>query len=60
MPADLGRAPGHRQDLIVAGLTFRPIEEIALKFDYQHFWTDAAAAADASYDSYNAGVAFMF
>ncbi|HEY7953904.1 MAG TPA: hypothetical protein VII38_01390 [Polyangia bacterium] len=60
VPADLGRAPGHRQDLIVAGLTFRPIEEIALKFDYQHFWTDAASAADASYDSYNAGVAFMF
>jgi hypothetical protein len=55
LPADLPRAPGNRQDVITAGLTLRPIEEIALKFDYQHFWTDSE-----EFDSYNAGVGFMF
>jgi hypothetical protein len=54
--ADLGRAKGNRRDVITAGLTFRPISEIALKFDYQHWWTDA----NEEVNSYNAGVAFMF
>jgi hypothetical protein len=59
--ADLGgRVPGNKQDIITAGLTFRPIAEVALKFDYQHFWTDALDPASASFDSYNAGLAFMF
>ena len=60
VPADLGRVPGLRRDIVTAGLTFRPIAEVALKFDYQHFWTDATVPADASYYSLNAGVAFMF
>jgi hypothetical protein len=61
VPADLGgRLPGNRQDVLTAGLTFRPIAEIALKFDYQHFWTDAADPAKASFDSYNVGLGFMF
>lgn len=60
VPADLGRVPGLRRDIVTAGLTFRPIAEVALKFDYQHFWTDATMPADASYYSLNAGVAFMF
>jgi len=61
VPDDLGgRAPGHRQDVVTAGLTFRPIAEVALKFDYQHFWTDAMDPGQASFDSYNVGLGFMF
>ncbi|HEX6835872.1 MAG TPA: hypothetical protein VF334_04830, partial [Polyangia bacterium] len=60
VPADLGRAPGKRQDVVTAGLTFRPIAEVALKLDYQHFWTDATVPANADYYSINAGLAFMF
>jgi hypothetical protein len=60
LPMDLARAPGNQRDVLTVGLTFRPIPEVALKFDYQHFWTDADMAADASIDSYNAGLAFMF
>ena len=51
-------APGNRRDVITAGLTLRPIPEIAVKFDYQHFWTDAGS--DAEIDSYNVGLGFMF
>jgi hypothetical protein len=59
--ADLGgRVPGNKQDVLTAGLTFRPISEIALKFDYQHFWTDATDPAKSSFDSWNFGLAFMF
>ena len=60
VPADLGRAPGDRRDIVTAGLTFRPIAEVAVKLDYQHFWTDAITPADAEYYSINAGLAFMF
>ena len=56
LPSDLPRAPGNRRDVITAGLTFRPLPEVALKFDYQHFWVDP----DEQYDSYNAGLGFMF
>jgi len=31
-----------------------------VKFDYQHVWTDATAAADADFYRLNAGLAFMF
>lgn len=58
--ADLGRAPGNRHDILTAGLTFRPIAEVAVKFDYQHVWTDAVVAADAEFYRLNAGLAFMF
>ena len=60
VPADLGRAPGNRHDTLTAGLTFRPIAEVAVKFDYQHVWTDATMAADADFYRLNAGLAFMF
>jgi hypothetical protein len=60
VPADLGRAPGHRQDVVTAGLTFRPLAEVAVKFDYQHFWSDASAPEEANIDSYNVGLGFMF
>jgi hypothetical protein len=60
LPSDLGRAPGNRRDIVTAGLTFRPIAEVAVKFDYQHFWTDATDPANADYYSLNAGLAFMF
>lgn len=60
VPSDLGRAPGMRHDTITAGLTFRPIAEVAVKFDYQHVWTDATAAEDADFYRLNAGLAFMF
>jgi hypothetical protein len=60
LPADLGRAPGNRRDIVTAGLTFRPIAEVAVKFDYQHFWTDATDPANADYYSLNVGLAFMF
>jgi hypothetical protein len=56
LPSDLPRAPGNRRDVVTAGLTLRPIPEIAVKLDYQHWWTDA----DASVDAFNAGLGFMF
>ena len=58
--ADLGRAPGTRHDTLTAGLTFRPIAEVAVKFDYQHVWTDATTPADADFYRLDAGLAFMF
>ncbi|MDB4970145.1 MAG: hypothetical protein JWN44_5834 [Myxococcales bacterium] len=60
LPSDLARAPGNNRDIVTAGLTFRPIAEIALKFDYQRVSTDATAAADQNIDRYNVGLAFMF
>jgi hypothetical protein len=61
VPMDLGGpVPGNNQDVLTVGLTLRPIAEVALKFDYQHFWTDATDPAQASFDSYNVGLGFMF
>jgi hypothetical protein len=60
VPDDLGRAPGLRHDTVTAGLTFRPIAEVAVKLDYQHVWTDATMPADADFYRINAGLAFMF
>jgi hypothetical protein len=60
VPADLSRALGNQKDVVTAGLTFHPIAEVVVKFDYQHFWTDATLASAASYDSYNTGIGFMF
>jgi hypothetical protein len=60
VPADLGRAPGNRHDTLTCGLTFRPIAEVAVKFDYQHVWTDSDMPADASFYRLNLGLAFMF
>jgi hypothetical protein len=60
LPSDLARVPGNRHDIITAGVVFRPIAEVAVKLDYQHFWTDAVEPENASFDSYNAGLAFMF
>jgi hypothetical protein len=54
------RAPGNRRDLLTAGLTFRPIAEIALKLDYQRIWSDATTPANATVDKLNVGLAFMF
>jgi hypothetical protein len=59
LPMDFARAPGNEHDILTAGITFRPIAEVALKFDYQHFWTDAVGSG-ASFDSWNAGLGFMF
>jgi hypothetical protein len=42
--------------VITAGLTLRPIPEVAVKFDFQHFWRDP----DDQFNSYNVGLAFMF
>ncbi len=55
----LSRTPGNKRDTLTAGLTFRPIAEIALKFDYQRVWSDAPAPADVV-DKFNAGLGFMF
>src|SRR5262249_41809937 len=49
LPADLPRAPGNRRDILTAGLTFRPIAEVAVKLDYQRFWTDAVEAENAEF-----------
>jgi hypothetical protein len=54
------RALGNKHDTITAGLTFRPIAEIALKFDYQRQYTDADVDADAAINRFNLGLAFMF
>lgn len=60
LPADLARAPGNNHDILTAGLTFRPIAEVALKFDYQRVWTDATESIDQNVDRFNLGLAFMF
>jgi hypothetical protein len=60
LPADLMRAPGNERDILTAGVTLRPIAEVAVKLDYQRFWTDAVGAKDRNVDSWNAGLAFMF
>jgi hypothetical protein len=60
LPSDLGRAPGNDRDILTAGITVRPIPEVAVKFDYQRFWTDATDAKDQQVDRYNLGLAFMF
>jgi predicted ATP-grasp superfamily ATP-dependent carboligase len=60
LPSDLVRQPGNRRDILTVGVTLRPIAEVALKLDYQQFWTDAVAAKNANYDSVNVGLAFMF
>lgn len=60
LPDDLPRAPGNRHDTLTAGLTFRPIAEVALKLDYQRVWTDATMPADATVDRVNLGLGFMF
>jgi hypothetical protein len=60
LPADLPRALGNRHDTLTAGLTFRPIAEVALKLDYQRAWTDSAMPADATIDRINLGLGFMF
>ena len=60
LPQGYSRQPGNQRDTLTAGLTFRPIAEIALKFDYQRLYTDSDAAVDATVDRYNAALAFMF
>lgn len=60
LPPDLARAPGNEHDTLTAGLTFRPIAEVAVKADYQRVWTDAPMAADATVDRFNLGLGFMF
>jgi hypothetical protein len=54
------RKPGNRLDLVTAGLTFRPIAEVAVKIDYQRIWSDATSPADATVDKLDVGLAFMF
>ena len=60
LPSDLARAPGNNHDIITAGLTFRPIAEVAVKFDYQRVWTDAVESINQNVDRFNLGLAFMF
>jgi hypothetical protein len=60
VPSGYQRAPGNQRDTITAGLTYRPIAEVALKLDYQRIWTDADTADNATIDKWNAGLAFMF
>lgn len=56
----LVRTPGHKRDSVTAGLTFRPIAEVALKLDYERLWIDAEKPLDAGVDKFDAGLAFMF
>jgi hypothetical protein len=60
VPSGYTRAPGNRRDFMTAGLTFRPIAEVAVKLDYQRIWSDATSPADATVDKYDLGLAFMF
>jgi hypothetical protein len=60
MGPGLARTPGNQHDLVTVGLTFRPIAEVALKFDYQRLWTDSDVPENATVDKFNAGLGFMF
>jgi hypothetical protein len=58
VPAPYTRALGNRRDTITAGVTVRPIAEVAVKLDYQRRYTDAAV--DSTIDQFNVGLAFLF
>jgi hypothetical protein len=60
MAPTLHRTPGNKRDSVTAGLTFRPIAEVAVKLDYQRLWIDADNPADATVDKLDVGLAFMF
>ncbi len=60
LSAGLARALGNQRDTLTAGLTFRPIAEVALKFDYQRSYTDSQVAGDDTIDRWNAALGFMF
>lgn len=51
------RQPGNDRTVYTAGLTFRPILEVAVKLDYQHRRTEVA---DSRVNQVNAAVAYQF
>lgn len=51
------RKPGNDRTVFTAGLTFRPILEIAAKLDYQYRVSDAP---DSGRHTLNAGIAYQF
>lgn len=53
----LSRRPGTDRSVYTAGLTFRPIFEIAVKLDYQHRHTEVAGGAT---NQINAAIAYQF
>lgn len=53
----LTRRPGNDRSVYTAGLTFRPIFEIAVKLDYQHRHTEVAGSAT---NQINTGIAYQF
>mgnify|MGYP000234553185 CR=1 FL=1 len=59
VPENVGllRKPGNDRSVYTAGLTYRPIFEIAVKLDYQHRHTEVAGSAT---NQINAGLAYQF
>ena len=53
----LTRKPGNDRTVYTAGLTFRPILEVALKFDYQHRYTNVSGS---NTNQLNVAVAYQF
>lgn len=53
----LVRKPGLDRTVYTAGLTFRPILEVALKFDYQHRFTEVSGSNG---NQINVAVAYQF
>ncbi|HMU38609.1 MAG TPA: hypothetical protein PKE31_06315 [Pseudomonadota bacterium] len=51
------RKPGNDRTVYTAGLTFRPILEVAVKLDYQRRHTEVA---DSATDQLNAAIAYQF
>jgi len=51
------RRPGNDRSVYTAGLTFRPIFEIAVKLDYQHRHTEVV---DSNTNQINAAIAYQF
>jgi hypothetical protein len=51
-----GPAPGHDRQAITFGLTYRPVAELAIKFDYQR----RSADGQNDWNQVNLGIGFMF
>jgi len=56
VPAGLLKIPAATRSVTSGGLSYYPVERVALKADYEH-WRDGA---DAKLDRVNLGAAFMF
>ena len=56
MPAGFASDLAFEKEILTAGVSYMPIPEVALKFDYQH----TSTGLDTTTDQINMGIAFMY